>query len=159
MKATKILLVTALFFSSFSFSFANNLKELPTYNQIEKNLLTGLNKSNNGLTTSCTYFLGELKSENAIIPLMKILKNSDLEEERIAAALALIKINSDRGIFAVKRNIKFDKSERVKRLCKIFYNSYKLENKNSKIIVEPFKFVELELEYNGIKLVELLNSL
>ncbi len=158
MKATKFLLFTIIFFSIISFSFANKLNN-KLYDQIENNLLIGLEKGNKGLTTSCTYFLGEIKSNKAIIPLMKILKNSEIEEERIAAALALIKIESARGLYAVKQRINFDDSERVKRFCKIFYISYTLGQKEGKVFVEPFKIVDLNLEYKGIKLEKFINSL
>jgi hypothetical protein len=49
------------------------------YSQIEENYLVGLNSSNVGLRTSCAYFLGEMKSDKAIIPLLKLLRNGETE--------------------------------------------------------------------------------
>ena len=88
------------------------------------NLMNGINSGNQGLRISSSYFLGELKSDEAVIPLMRILKNDENEEARIIAALSLVKIGDARGVFAIKQAIKFDSSERVKKLCSIFYQDY-----------------------------------
>jgi HEAT repeat protein len=95
---------------------------------VVENYLIGLESENNGLMSSSAYFLGERKSDEAVIPLMKILKNSDEEELRIAAALALLKIGDERGIYAIKRAIKFDESKRVSDICSKFYNDYLTRN-------------------------------
>ena len=88
---------------------------------------------------------------------MRMLKSSSSEEERLIAALSLSKIKSEKGMFAVKQRIKYDDSQRVQRLCKIFYNNYKLEDIDSDVIVEPFEVADLNLEYKGIKLEQFLN--
>lgn len=88
------------------------------------NLINGINSENQGLKTSSTYFLGEIKADEAVIPLMNILKSDDNEESRIMAALSLVKIGDRRGIFAIKQAIKFDSSERVQKMCSIFYQNY-----------------------------------
>ena len=89
-----------------------------------KNLLIGVNSDNQGLKLSSGYYLGELKSDEAVISLMNILKNSENSEERIMAALSLSKIGDARGIYAVKQAIKFDESERVRKLCSLFYQDF-----------------------------------
>jgi len=88
------------------------------------NLMNGINSGNQGLRLSSSYFLGELKSDEAVIPLMRILKSDENEEARIMAALSLVKIGDARGVFAIKQAINFDSSERVKKLCSIFYQDY-----------------------------------
>ena len=88
---------------------------------IEKNLIAGLQSENVGLVTSSAYYLGEYGSSKSIIPLLKVLKSGDTEEERISAAVALSKINTGLARFAVKRRAKFDDSERVRNLCDRFY--------------------------------------
>lgn len=124
------------------------------YKQIEDNLLVGMNSDNLGLQVSCAYFLGEMKSDRAIIPLLKMLKSGGTEEERIMAALSLAKIKSERGLFAIKQRIKFDDSKRVQRLCEIFYTNHLVNELEGDIIVEPLNVVDLNLEYNGIKLAD-----
>ena len=91
-------------------------------------LLEGLQSENIGLKTSCAYMLGELKIEESIIPLMRMLRESKSEEERISAALALYKIETPLSINAVKRAGEFDSSQRVSQLATNFYNQY-LRNK------------------------------
>jgi hypothetical protein len=88
------------------------------------NLMNGIKSGNQGLRLSSSYFLGELKSDEAVIPLMRILKSDENEEARIMAALSLVKIEDARGIFTIKQAISFDSSERVKKMCSIFYQYY-----------------------------------
>ncbi len=93
-----------------------------------KSLTNGLNSDNVGLRTSSVYLLGELKSDESVIELMRILRNDPNEEARILAALSLYKIGDARGINAIKQRIKFDESERVRKNCELFYKSFLNEN-------------------------------
>lgn len=92
-------------------------------NQILENLLIGMKSCNKGLCASSTYLLGELCSSKGVIPLLSLLHNAECEEIRILAALSLCKIGDERGIYAVKRAGIYDGSERVKKLCNLFYNA------------------------------------
>jgi len=47
---------------------------------IEDNLLNGLKSKNIGLQTSCAYFLGEMNSGKAMIPLLRLVRNGSTEE-------------------------------------------------------------------------------
>lgn len=107
-----------------STSFAAKNIDSRVTDKVMENLLEGINSDNLGLKLSATYYLGEYACCKAVIPLLKILKSDTREEARIAAALALFKINDDRGIFAVKQAIRFDNSERVKKLCALFYGEH-----------------------------------
>jgi hypothetical protein len=148
-------LITILLVLLFSLtSLAAESDDNKKYRQIEDNLLVGINTENRGLQISCAYFLGEMQSERAIIPLLKMLKSGETEEERIIAALSLAKIKSERGLFAIKQRIKYDDSERVQRLCNIFYTNHIVNELEGDIIVEPFRVVDLELEFNGFKLAD-----
>ncbi|MCW8850716.1 MAG: HEAT repeat domain-containing protein, partial [Melioribacteraceae bacterium] len=82
-----ITILLVLLFSLTSLAAESNNNE--KYRQIEDNLLVGINTENRGLQISCAYFLGEMQSERAIIPLLKMLKSGETEEERIIAALSL----------------------------------------------------------------------
>jgi len=111
-------------------------------NLVITNLINGINSENQGLKVSSAYFLGEMKADEAVIPLMKILKSDDNEESRIMAALSLIKIGDLRGIYAVKQAIKYDQSERVNKLCLNFYRDYmspKQLESNSPILISSHK--------------------
>lgn len=119
------LLVLSITISSLGFNDPN-LSRKNSFNRdlVETNLMNGVNSENQGLKMSSTYFLGELKSDKAVIPLLKILKADNNEESRIMAALSLLKIGDSRGIFAIKQAISFDDSERVQKMCSIFYQYY-----------------------------------
>lgn len=93
-------------------------------NQITESLLLGMSSCNKGLCASSVYMIGDLCCKKGVIKLMSLLRNADCEEIRILAALSLCKIGDSRGIFAVKRAATYDESERVKRLCGIFYRAF-----------------------------------
>ncbi|MDX1701009.1 MAG: HEAT repeat domain-containing protein [Melioribacteraceae bacterium] len=125
---SRIFLISALlmFFSSslvFSQDSIQVFSKL-TDEDIELNLLEGVNSDNLGLRVSAAYFLGERKSQKSVIPLMKILREDKSPEARIMAALSLFKIGDDRGLFAVKQAIKFDDNEQVKKMCEILTQMY-----------------------------------
>ena len=152
----KLLVYLLLAFFTFPL-FAQETDLESKYETIENNLIAGVKSDNLGLRVSAAYFLGEINSNRAVIPLMHMLKNSDIEEERLVAALSLAKIKSEKGMFAVKQRIKFDDSERVQRMCQIFYNDYLFHNIEGNVIVEPFEIADVNLEYKGIKLEKFLN--
>jgi hypothetical protein len=129
-----LLLLLCFVFTSFSIA-AEPVKEKRTINQelAIQNLLIGLDSDNTGLTSSSAFYLGELSSTRAVIPLMKMLRNSEQEELRISAALALLKIGDERGIYAIKRAIVFDESKRVSDMCEKFYNAYLYDKYSSEI--------------------------
>ena len=102
----------------------NPKKKAETSQNTISTLLDGLKTENLGLKTGCAYMLGELQITEAIIPLMKILRNDKNEEARIAAALALYKIGTPLSINAVRQSIIYDESARVSKLCVNFYNEY-----------------------------------
>lgn len=114
----------------------SNKKSKHAISSVEDNLLKGLGSGNCGLKMSCAYFLGEMKSSKAVIPLMKMLRDETNECNRLMAALALTKIGDPRGIYMVKRRAVFDSSLRVRSMCERFYKAYRsndiqLSNPNS----------------------------
>ena len=115
-------------------SFASSLtKKDSAIMRGEKNLMIGLNASNYGLKSSAAQILGDIKSQKAVIPLMKILKSSDDDNLRIIAALSLYKIQNPMGMFAVRQAIRFDESDRVRKICRNLYlDSEKQENAAAK---------------------------
>jgi len=83
---------------------------------IDQNLILGVETDNLGLKVSASYYLGERKSSRGVIPLMHLLHNDESPEVRIIAALSLFKIGDERGIFAVKKAIEFDKTFLIRYL-------------------------------------------
>ncbi|MBK7631863.1 MAG: hypothetical protein IPJ23_14375 [Ignavibacteriales bacterium] len=119
-----IILFAVLFLSKDLFSQpVPMLTRVLNENQISENLLIGLQSCNKGLTASCAYLIGEFCCKKSVIPLMALLHNAECEEIRILAALSLCKIGDARGVFAVKTSALYDDSQRVKRLCGLFYKA------------------------------------
>ncbi len=108
--------------------FPENKKSL-----IVDNLTLGIKSENNGLHTSAALVIYELISESslesddaseAMIPLLKLLKNGQTEEERIAAAMALFQLGNPIGIYQLRGVAVFDDNEKVATICKNLYYSY-----------------------------------
>lgn len=94
------------------------------YDAAVANLMVGLKSDNLGLKTSSAYILGELKAQEAVVPLMAMLRSGEPECCRIVAALALCRIGDSRGVYAVKCAVHFDESEQVAQKCAWFYEQY-----------------------------------
>ena len=149
-KLTSILL-TAVLVLSFTNTFAQD-KVITNYEVIESNLLVGLEVGNDGLTSSCTYFLGELKSENAVIPLMAILHDSENSKLRQGAVLALYKINSDRGLYAIKQAMDLDENAQTRKISKLLYYQSQLNEMDGEIEVEPIFVIDIDSKYGKYSL-------
>lgn len=125
-----ILVCTFLITGSTVASTPERTKSNISIEKIEDNLLEGLKSDNLGLRISTAYYLGEYKTERAVIPLIKMLHNEKEESARIQAALSLIKIGNSKGAFMVKQAAKFDESKKVRNFCTKFYNAYlKMNNR------------------------------
>ena len=94
------------------------------YDFAVQNLLNGVSSPNDGLRRSAIYQLGELQAEDAVIPLMRVLRSCTDERCRVAAAWALCKIGDDRGTYAVKQAVRFDDSKKVQLHSAWYYNLY-----------------------------------
>lgn len=127
MKTLLSIVLVTLFSLSVTFALPNSFSKEKN-ELIEKNLLVGINSDNFGLKTSAAYFLGENKSDKAVLPLLKMLHEEQSEEARILAALSLIKIGNSIGVYAVKRAGLFDESEKVRKMCNLFFNTYSNAN-------------------------------
>jgi len=148
-----VIAYSLLFVLLFSFTtiLAQKLSE-PNYTQIENNLLIGLKSDNQGLKLSSVYFLGEIQSKKATNQLMELFHCSDNPDVRQVVALALYKINSERGIFVIKRAIKFDEDAQTRRLCNIFYKQHQLRDREGSVKVEPIMVSNLKAQYGAYKL-------
>ncbi|MBI9072060.1 MAG: HEAT repeat domain-containing protein [Melioribacteraceae bacterium] len=147
MKKQLLTILTLLMFvtiSTVNFAGEDDIKKGSSkYQQIESNLLVGLESSNFGLRTSSAYMLGEMKSDKAVNPLTKMLRGESDERARIAAALALIKIGTDRSVYMVQMGAKFNESQRVRYLCEKFYYAYLLNNYNKQNVDKQIIYAEL----------------
>ena len=88
------------------------------------NLMNGLASDNKGVRESSAFMLGEEKVTRAVVPLMKMLRDSEDESSRIVAALSLCRMGEPRGTYAVRLAARSDSNDRVRTLCAWFYNQY-----------------------------------
>ncbi len=102
------------------------------YFRIENNYLKGLNSDNQQLKISCAYFLGEMQSKKAVIPLMAMFRNSKNDGAKLVAAWSLLKIGDARGVYLVKSSIESDDYSNISSMLRYFYMDYCLKN-NGKI--------------------------
>ncbi|TSA28784.1 MAG: hypothetical protein D4R68_03515 [Ignavibacteriales bacterium] len=122
---SSFLILSLLLFTGFSFAEVNkpNIKA-NSFETIELNRLIGLAFDNEGLRVSCAFNLGEMKSQKAVIPLLQILREGKTLEERVIAALSLVKIGNAQGVYLVSRLAKFSDCEKTRRMCERFYTGY-----------------------------------
>lgn len=99
-----------------------------TREQIEENYLVGLNSDVAGLQVSAAYFLGEMKSEKAVIPLMAMFRNEKISPgQRLMAAWSLYKIGDERGIYLIKCQAEDTECDYLRCLCEYYYKDHNLK--------------------------------
>lgn len=100
---------------------------------IADNLTAAISSDNTGLQTSGALVLSDLINDaylessdasEAMIPLLKMLKEGKTDKERIAAAVALYELDSSIAIYQLRGVAVFDNNERVANACKNLYYSY-----------------------------------
>lgn len=101
---------------------------------IEDNYLRGIKSDNVGLQTSCAYFLGEMKSERAVIPLLSLVSNGKTEEARIIAGISLYKVHSHRGMYRLKYLSVHDNSSLARNVFEKIYLKYIMDKRTFKEI-------------------------
>ncbi len=140
---SSVFLISVIFLNInlFSQNLPDNSRKI-NETQITQNLLIGIQSCNKGLCASCTYLIGELRCQKSTIPLLSLLHNAPCEEIRILAALSLIKIGDERGLYGVKRAAVFDESERVKRLCNLFYKAFLAGKISDPANIEDIQFLK-----------------
>ncbi len=97
------------------------------YVKIEANYLAGLNSTNAGILASSIYFVGEMKSEKALLPLMKIFRETKSDEVKLLAAWSLLKIGNSRGTHLVKWEVDNGENKNIKEMLEWLYNDYSLK--------------------------------
>lgn len=127
-KLTFLLLVIGLLLSANIFAQNYKIpKDHPKYAKMEANLIDGLRSDIKGLQFTSAFALGEMKSELAINPLIKMLRSHEDQNFRILAALSLTKIGTTRCLFMVRRIGEFVENPKVKSFCEKFLAVKKME--------------------------------
>ncbi len=128
----RFVLYLVVFFMAAAAAFAQappkELLASREYHKIESNYLKGLDSDNPSLKVSCAYFLGELKSEKALIPLMDLFRNGQNDGAKLVAAWSLLKIGNPRGVNLVKRMIDTGEcGSNINCILQYFYKDYCLK--------------------------------
>lgn len=133
-KSILLLLVPILVFASLSYpqELASLSPVSTDYELIESNYLKGLNSDVHNLQMCCAYFLGEMKSQKALFPLMKIFREAENDGAKLVAAWSLLKIDDPRGVYLVKSAIDDRDCDNVKCMLHFLYTDYCLKT-NGKI--------------------------
>ncbi len=128
MKRQDLILLTVVFafvLSTVSFPQSSLKSEhSENYRLIEDNYLKGLNTDKQGLSISCAYYPGELKSRQVLISWMKMMTTEEPEGARVIAAWYLIKIGDPWGLYRVKREAELSSCFSVQCKCEFFYKQY-----------------------------------
>ena len=83
------------------------------YNQY---LIKSLQDENVGIRSSAAQLLGERKVDDAVEPLVKMLKTEKNSSTRIVAAMALYQIGNEKALPALKEVASNDKNKTVRRV-------------------------------------------
>ena len=98
------------------------------YESVEINYLMGLKSKNESIKASSAYFLGEIKSKKAVVPLMDMFRNEDNDGSKLVAAWSLLKIGDPRGVFLVKRAVDSRKNETINIMLQHYYKEFILKS-------------------------------
>ena len=125
----------------------SNLTEDEIKAQIVKIIpLKGLKCTDEKLRLDCAFALGKMKSDKAVIPLMKLLREDPCEAVRIVAAQSLIEIGDPRGVYLVGRSAIFSDSERVRNFCNKFYSYHIYKESLAKLSDNSAEELTLRIE-------------
>ena len=154
MKKLTVLIVATLFMLSAT-TVAQTLetvqKDNSKYARVEENLIKGLDSENLGLRTNCAYWLGEMKSLSALVPLMKMFRSDEDIRARLMAANSLTKLDDGRAIFIVQRVGEFSDNVRIKRVCERLYTGYIMKQRQGVVEVKDIYQATLDQAENFVK--------
>jgi hypothetical protein len=100
---------------------------------VVQSLNLGIKSDNEGLRTSAAVIIKQVIDNSLIkpadfssslIPLLRMLENGKTEDERIAAAVALLSLDNSIGIYRLRGSARFDESEKVRSVSKNLYYFY-----------------------------------
>ena len=113
-KLTKffIVFILMLFVSSVAIAQDTVMSE-KDYDQY---LIKALKDKNDGIRASAAQLLGDREVQEAVEPLIKMLKKEQNKSARIVAALALYKIGDEKALPVLKKFAKYEKSKTAKHV-------------------------------------------
>lgn len=127
-----IIFVLLLFLLLISDTFGQNKKvsDLVKNKFALENIVAGIHSEIEGVRESTIYLVGEYRfidTEDALIKQLKVEEKSDI---KVLIALALYRMNSEKGMKELPLIITSDNDSRVKRMSYAIYNEYLINNSN-----------------------------
>ncbi len=127
-----IIFVLLLFLLLISDTFGQNKKvsDLVKNKFALENIVAGIHSEIEGVRESTIYLVGEYRfidTEDALIKQLKVEKKSDI---KVLIALALYRMNSEKGMKELPLIITSDNDSRVRRMSYAIYNEYLINNSN-----------------------------
>ncbi len=107
---------------------------------IVKSLNLGIKSENDGLRTSSAVVIKQVIDNSlvnpadfssSLIPLLRMLENGRTEDERIAAAVALLSLDNAIGVYRLRGSAQFDESEKVRSVSKNLYYFYHTSHRST----------------------------
>ena len=139
-KAEKVyfILVVVLFFLLVSNSFGQNQKiaDLSKHKYALQNLIMGIQSENDGVRESSIYLAGQYRfidTEDALIKQLKVERRSDI---KVLIGLALLRMNSEKGMNELQQAALRDKDQHVKSMSQAIYNEYLVINSHKTAAAE-----------------------
>jgi len=124
----KFLIVSIILLMFVSVSVAQEYPREVNWEAFSKNLVMALGSSNEGLQMSAMGMIirygDNLSVKDGVFDVMKIFRNHKDHRVRILAMVTLNKMGCDWAMYVLKRNIKFETDERVKKHCCNIVQSY-----------------------------------
>jgi hypothetical protein len=130
-----IIFVLLLFLLLISDTFGQNKKvsDLVKNKFALENIVAGIHSEIEGVRESTIYLVGEYRfidTEDALIKQLKVEKKSDI---KVLIALALYRMNSEKGMKELPLIITSDNDSRVRRMSYAIYNEYLINNSNQTV--------------------------
>ena len=130
--------VAILFFLLITDTFGQNqkLSEVSKHKYALQNLVMGIQSENAGVRESSIYFAGQYRfidTEDALLKQLKVEKESDI---KVLIGLALFRMNSEKGMFELKKLASKDENPGVRRMSSAIYNEYLVNNSNRTAVVK-----------------------
>lgn len=113
-----VVIILIVLVSSFAVAQTPDATE-QEYNQF---LIKALKDSNVGIRASAAQLLGDRKVQDAVKPLLKMLKSEKNNSAKIVAALALYKIGEEKALPELKQLAKCDRCKTVRHVALAIVN-------------------------------------
>lgn len=116
-------MLLSLTLSVSAFATTPRSSESIDWSKAERNYVVALASDNIGLRHSAASYIAEYRLPGAVVSLVNVLKHDKVEQMRMSAAQALVRIGNKEGLEAVQDAAMYDGSEKVAKFCEQLLSS------------------------------------